>query len=48
MARYKAAGMDGATLDVDTENPSGAVALYKNLGYTAIPGRVTIAWDKIL
>lgn len=48
MARYKAAGMDVATLDVDTDNPSGAVALYKNLGYTAIPGRVTIAWDKEL
>lgn len=48
MARYKAAGMDSATLDVDSENPSGAVALYKNLGYTAKPGRVTIAWDKKL
>lgn len=48
MARYKAAGMDSATLDVDSENPSGAVALYKNLGYTAKPGRVTIAWDKVL
>lgn len=48
MARYKAAGMDAATLDVDTENPSGAVGLYQNLGYTAIPGRVTIAWDKAL
>ncbi|MHA7270611.1 GNAT family N-acetyltransferase [Arthrobacter sp. HLT1-20] len=48
MARYKAAGMDAATLDVDTDNPSGAVALYKNLGYSAIPGRVTVAWDKHL
>ncbi|ALV45434.1 hypothetical protein MB46_07970 [Arthrobacter alpinus] len=48
MARYKAAGMDAATLDVDTENPSGAVGLYRNLGYTAIPGRLTIAWDKEL
>ncbi|MHA7305917.1 GNAT family N-acetyltransferase [Arthrobacter sp. TMN-49] len=48
MHRYKAAGMNSATLDVDTENPSGALALYKNLGYTAMPGRVTIAWDKKL
>lgn len=48
MERYKVAGMAAATLDVDTENPSGAVGLYKNLGYTAIPGRVTVAWDKKL
>lgn len=48
MERYKAAGMDAATLDVDTENPSGAVGLYGRLGYTAIPGRVTVAWDKAL
>lgn len=48
MARYRAAGMDAATLDVDTENPSGAVGLYGKLGYTAIPGRVTVAWDKAL
>lgn len=48
MERYTAAGMDAATLDVDTENPSGAVGLYKNMGYTAIPGRVSIAWDKKL
>jgi mycothiol synthase len=29
----KEAGMEQATLDVDTENPSGAVDIYKSLGY---------------
>jgi mycothiol synthase len=29
----KEAGMEQATLDVDTENPSGAVDIYKKLGY---------------
>lgn len=45
MGRYVAAGMDRACLDVDTENPSGAVGLYVRLGYQAIPGRQSVAWD---
>ena len=46
MARYKAAGMDHACLDVDTENPTGAQGLYERMGYR--PLRRTIAWDKKL
>lgn len=46
MARYAAAGMDHAALDVDTENPSGAHGLYASLGYT--PSHRTMAWDKSL
>ncbi|ALE05553.1 hypothetical protein AL755_08755 [Arthrobacter sp. ERGS1:01] len=46
MARYKAAGMDHASLDVDTENPSGALGLYEFLGYR--PLRRSMAWDKVL
>lgn len=45
MARYAAAGMERACLDVDTENPSGAVALYERLGYRPLPGRQSVAWD---
>lgn len=46
MARFKASGMDFATLDVDTENPSGALGLYESLGYAPI--RCSTAWDKKL
>ncbi|MGO4383908.1 GNAT family N-acetyltransferase [Specibacter sp. RAF43] len=46
MARYKAAGMDHACLDVDTENPTGALGLYERMGYR--PLRRTLAWDKAL
>lgn len=46
MARYKAAGMDHACLDVDTENPTGALGLYQGMGYR--PLRRTLAWDKLL
>lgn len=46
MARFKAAGMDHASLSVDTENPSGALGLYEGLGYA--PGRQETAWDKVL
>ncbi|MCQ9164092.1 N-acetyltransferase [Arthrobacter sp. STN4] len=46
MARYKAAGMDHACLDVDTENPTGALGLYEKMGYR--PLRRTLAWDKAL
>lgn len=33
MARFRAAGLDAASLEVDVENPSGALGLYENLGY---------------
>lgn len=46
MTRYKHDGMDFACLDVDTENPSGALGLYENMGYR--PLRRTVAWDKVL
>lgn len=45
MSRYAAAGMERACLDVDTENPSGAVALYERLGYRPLLGRQSVAWD---
>ncbi len=46
MARYQDAGMDHACLDVDTENPTGALGLYERMGYR--PLRRTLAWDKKL
>jgi len=44
--RFAAAGMDKASLDVDSENPTGALALYTKLGYTAVNS--SMAWDKNL
>ncbi len=35
MAAFREAGMTLASLDVDTENPTGAVGLYTGLGYVA-------------
>lgn len=46
MTRFKAAGMDHACLDVDSENPTGALRLYEHMGYK--PLRRTLAWDKTL
>jgi ribosomal protein S18 acetylase RimI-like enzyme len=46
MRRFAAAGMDVASLDVDSENPTGALALYLKLGYTAV--NRSMAWDKDL
>ncbi len=46
MHRFLAAGMDVASLDVDSENPTGALALYLKMGYTAVDRRM--AWDKVL
>jgi ribosomal protein S18 acetylase RimI-like enzyme len=42
--RFAAAGMDKASLDVDSENPTGALALYLKMGYTAVNS--SMAWDK--
>ncbi|MFC8411206.1 GNAT family N-acetyltransferase [Arthrobacter sp. NPDC057259] len=46
MRRFAAAGMDKASLDVDSENPTGALALYTALGYRAV--NRSMAWDKEL
>ncbi|MCZ2403772.1 GNAT family N-acetyltransferase [Paenarthrobacter sp. Z7-10] len=46
MQRFKAAGMDYAGLDVDTENPSGALGLYERMGYRAT--HRSMAWDLLL
>ncbi|CAN7317747.1 GNAT family N-acetyltransferase [Arthrobacter sp. LjRoot14] len=44
MRRFAAAGMDRASLDVDSENPTGALALYEKMGYAAV--NRSLAWDK--
>ncbi len=46
MRRFAAAGMDRASLDVDSENPTGALALYDKMGYAAV--NRSLAWDKEL
>ena len=46
MRRFAAAGMDVASLDVDSENPTGALALYVKMGYEAV--NRSMAWDKVL
>lgn len=46
MRRFTAAGMDVASLDVDSENPTGALALYTRMGYRAV--NTSMAWDKAL
>lgn len=44
MRRFTDAGMDVASLDVDSENPTGALALYTKMGYR--PVNTSMAWDK--
>ncbi|MBC3761768.1 GNAT family N-acetyltransferase [Quadrisphaera sp. RL12-1S] len=39
---FAEAGMDAAGLDVDRENPSGALGLYERLGYA--PHQVEVVW----
>ena len=46
MRRFAEAGMDVASLDVDSENPTGALALYVKMGYAAV--NRSMAWDKDL
>lgn len=46
MRRFADAGMDKASLDVDSENPTGALALYLKMGY--YPVNQSMAWDKAL
>ncbi|HEV6955547.1 MAG TPA: GNAT family N-acetyltransferase, partial [Promicromonospora sp.] len=38
MRAFAADGMQYASLDVDTENPSGAHGLYASLGYEKVSG----------
>lgn len=44
--RFAASGMDVASLDVDSANPTGALALYTRMGYRAV--NRSMAWDKEL
>ncbi|WP_346959017.1 GNAT family N-acetyltransferase [uncultured Arthrobacter sp.] len=46
MRRFAAGGMDKASLDVDSENPTGALALYTKMGYRTV--NRSMAWDKEL
>ena len=46
MRRFAAAGMDLASLDVDSDNPTGAMALYLKMGY--VPVNTSLSWDKVL
>lgn len=46
MRRFRAAGMDVASLDVDTESPTGANTLYERMGYRSV--RRSMAFDRIL
>ena len=46
MRRFTDAGMDVASLDVDSENPTGALGLYTKMGYQAV--NTSMAWDKEL
>ncbi|MFK0002590.1 GNAT family N-acetyltransferase [Paenarthrobacter sp. NPDC090522] len=46
MRRFAAAGMDMASLDVDSANPTGALGLYVGMGYT--PVNRSITWEKLL
>ncbi|MEC5179950.1 GNAT family N-acetyltransferase [Arthrobacter sp. CG_A4] len=46
MRRFAAAGMDKASLDVDSETPTGALALYAKMGYVAVS--TSMVWDKDL
>jgi mycothiol synthase len=41
MESYREAGYERAVLDVDTDNPSGAVALYEGMGFTPTSKTVT-------
>ncbi len=44
MRAFAAAGLDYATLGVDTENPTGALGVYERVGFT--PRKRTIAYGK--
>lgn len=44
MQAFTASGMQYAGLDVDTDNPTGALSLYTKLGY--VPGRKAVLYTK--
>ncbi|WP_426007083.1 GNAT family N-acetyltransferase [Paenarthrobacter sp. NyZ202] len=44
--RFSGAGMDVASLDVDSANPTGALKLYVGMGYQAVNRSMT--WEKML
>ncbi|MFW0771570.1 GNAT family N-acetyltransferase [Paenarthrobacter nitroguajacolicus] len=46
MQRYVSAGMDVASLDVDSANPTGALELYLGMGYSPVNRSMT--WEKML
>ncbi|MFK4639571.1 GNAT family N-acetyltransferase [Paenarthrobacter histidinolovorans] len=46
MRRYALAGMDVASLDVDSANPTGALQLYVGMGYAPVNRSMT--WEKML
>ncbi|NWL12281.1 GNAT family N-acetyltransferase [Paenarthrobacter nitroguajacolicus] len=46
MQRYASAGMDVASLDVDSANPTGALELYLGMGYAPVNRSMT--WEKML
>jgi ribosomal protein S18 acetylase RimI-like enzyme len=41
LEEFKASGLEQAALDVDTQNPTGALRLYENLGFIAIKRTIT-------
>ena len=45
MRVYRRDGMDYAAAGVDSDNPTGAVDLYRNLGYTPTRGTILYALD---
>ncbi|UKA51508.1 GNAT family N-acetyltransferase [Arthrobacter sp. FW305-123] len=46
MNRYASAGMEVASLDVDSANPTGALELYLGMGYEPVNRSMT--WEKML
>ncbi|PRB42921.1 GNAT family N-acetyltransferase [Arthrobacter sp. MYb23] len=46
MQRYASAGMEVASLDVDSANPTGALELYLGMGYAPVNRSMT--WEKML
>lgn len=46
LRRFTAAGMDIASLDVDSANPTGALALYLGMGYSPVNRSMT--WERTL
>ncbi len=43
LKQFAAEGLEEAGLDVDTQNPTGALRLYQNLGFTTVKETVTLS-----